>query len=155
MSLAQILKDKYELKEDDLGKALQLQKDLGGDIGRIFVQTGLVTETQLMEALSGYLKIPLFQGEWEEDEEVVQYLSDKLNYEFLIKSNYLPIKIDHDGKKLFAATSDPFNYAVSDYVVQTIGYSLQLFLATEQTIKDLSKHYNYESGKDFISLPLS
>jgi general secretion pathway protein E len=152
MSLVQILKDKYSLKEDDVDKALQLQKDLGGDIGRIFVQTGVITENQLIEALSGYLKIPLFQGGWEEDEEVVSYLNEKLNYEFLVKSNFLPIKIDHDGKKLHVATSDPFNYAISDYVVQTTGYSLQLSLATEQTIKDLSKHYNYESGKDFVSL---
>ncbi|MFA5284177.1 MAG: GspE/PulE family protein [Smithellaceae bacterium] len=152
MSLLKILKDKYELKEDDLDKALQLQKDLGGDIGRILVQTGLITEAQLVEALSGYLKIPLFEGDWEEDEEVQAYLTERLNYDFLVKSNFLPIKIDHEEKKLYAATCDPFNYAVSDYVANNIGYSLKLFLATEQTIKELSKNYNYESVKDFVSL---
>jgi len=52
MSLGQILKDNYGLKEEDLSKALNLQKDLGGDIGHILVQTGTITDSQLAEALS-------------------------------------------------------------------------------------------------------
>jgi general secretion pathway protein E len=152
MSLAQILKDKFSLKEDDLNKALQLQKDLGGDIGRILVQTGLITENQLVEALSAYLEIPVIQGEWEEDEAVVAYLSERLNYDFLIKNNFLPIKIDHEGKKLHAVTNDPLNRMISDYVVRSLGYSPQLFLATEQMIKDASRHYNHDNGQDFVSL---
>ena len=152
MSLGQILKDRYGLKEDDLSKAINLQKDLGGDIGHILVQTGSITEGQLAEALSGYLNLPLFQGEWAEDETLIAYLSERLNYDFLIKNNFLPIKIDHENKTLHALTSDPFNYTVSDYVVRALGYTVQLSLATEQKIKDLSRDHISDNGINFVSL---
>ena len=152
MSLGQILKDSYGLKEEDLSKALNLQKDLGGDIGRILVQTGSITENQLSEALSRYLNIPLFDGEWTEEETLVAYLGEKLNYDFLIRNNFLPVKIDHDNKTLHAITDDPFNYTVFDYVLRSLGYTVQLSLATEQTIKEISRDYLHESGKNFVSL---
>jgi general secretion pathway protein E len=154
MSLGQILKDSYGLKEDDLSKAINLQKDLGGDIGHILVQTGSITEGQLAEALSGYLNLPLFQGEWAEDETLVAYLSERLNYDFLIKNNFLPIKIDHEKKTLHVLTNDPFNYTVSDYVVRALGYTVQLSLATEQKIKDLSRDHISGNGINFVSLTI-
>jgi len=152
MSLEQILRDSYGLKEEDIGEALDLQKDLGGDIGRILVQTGSITENQLAEALSRYLDIPLFSGEWVEDETLAAYLAERLNYDFLIRNNFLPVKIDHDGKTLHAITADPFNYTVSDYVLKSLGYAVQLSLATEQTIKELSRDYLCENVRDFVSL---
>lgn len=154
MSFGQILKDSCGLKEEDLSKALKLQKEVGGDIGHILVQTGSITETQLVEALSGFLNMPLFQGEWEGDETLVAYLNERLSYNFLIKNNFLPISVDHEGKVLHAVTSEPFNYTVSDYVVRSLGYNVQLSLAPEQVIKDLSRPYLPDSGKNFVSLTI-
>ena len=152
MSLGQLLKDSYGLNEEDLNKALLLQKDLGGDIGRILVQTGSITETQLAEALSRYLSLPLFSGEWMEDEELTAWLSERLDYDFLIRNRFLPIKIDHEAKTLHAITDDPFNYTVFDYVLRSLGYTVQLYLAPEQTIKELSKDHLQENVKNFVSL---
>jgi general secretion pathway protein E len=98
MSFGQLLQERYRLKEEDLGKARSLQKELGGDIGQILVQTGSITEGQLVESLSCYLDIPLFQGVPCEDETLVPYLSERLNYDFLIKNKFVPLKIDHDEK---------------------------------------------------------
>jgi len=155
MSLGQILKDNYALKDEDISKALNLQKDLGGDIGRILVQTGSITENQLVEALSQYLDIPLFSGEWVEEESLVSYLCGKLDYNFLIKNHFLPVKIDHDQKTLHAITDDPFNYTITDYVVHELGYNVQLSLATEQTVKEFSKDYVQENAKNFVSLDVA
>jgi general secretion pathway protein E len=154
MPLEEILKDTYGVKEEDLNKVLKLQKELGGHIGQILVQIGSITEGQLLEALSGHLHIPLFRGEWAEDEALTAYLSNKLSYDFLIRNNFLPLKIDHDSKTLNAVTNDPFNYSVSDYVVNTLGYTIRLSLATEQTIKELSKTYLDGQERDFVSLTI-
>lgn len=152
MSLEKILSDSYGLKEDDLDKALNLQKELGGGIGQILVQIGAITEGQLAEVLSGELNIPLFKGEWVEDETLVSYLGERLSYDFLIRSNCLPLKIDHDNKKIHLITHDPFNYAVFDYVFNQTGYSVQLHLATEQAIKDFARNYTSAQEKDYVSL---
>jgi hypothetical protein len=60
------------------------------------IQIGSITENQLVEALSKQFNIPLFNGERVEDEGLIVYLSDKLDHQFLIKNNFLPLKIDHD-----------------------------------------------------------
>ena len=152
MSLEQILKDQFGVKDEELRKAHELQKELGGDIGQILIQIGSITENQLIEALSKQFDIPLFNGERVEDEGLIAYLSDKLNYDFVIKNNFLPLKIDHDNKILHAVTNDPLNYSVFDYVVKALRYSIHLSLAPEQTLKELSRGYFYEQGKDFVSL---
>jgi type II secretory ATPase GspE/PulE/Tfp pilus assembly ATPase PilB-like protein len=152
MLLEQILKDRFGLKEEEIHRALELQKELGGHIGQILIKLGSVTETQLIESLSQQLNIPLFNGEAIEDETLLAYLSDKLNYEFLIRNNFLPIKIDHDRKALHVVTSDPFNYSVCDYIVKALKYNIVLSLAPEQTLKELSKKYSYHQGEDFVSL---
>jgi len=85
MPLEQILKDLFGVKDEELNKAIELQKEVGGHIGQILIQIGSITETQLVEALSKQFNIPLFNGERVEDEGLVAFLSDKLNYEFLIK----------------------------------------------------------------------
>ena len=152
MSLEQILRELFAVKEEELKKAHELQKELGGNIGPILIQIGSITESQLVEALSQQFNIPLFNGERVEDEGFVASLKDKLDYEFLIKNNFLPLKIDHDQKTLDAVTNDPLNFPVFDYVVNALRYNIRLSLAPETTLKELSRGYLHEQGKDFISL---
>jgi general secretion pathway protein E len=62
MTLGQVLKDQFGVKDEDLNKAFELQKEVGGDIGQILIQIGTITENQLIEALSQQFNIPLFNG---------------------------------------------------------------------------------------------
>jgi len=154
MLLGQILKDRFGVKEEDLSKALDLQREFKGRIGELLIQGGSITEGQLMEALSDQLGIPLFDGDWTEDEGLFSYLSERLDYPFLIKNNFYPFKIDHDHKILFGVTNDPLNHLIFDYIGKRLGYHIHLSLAPEQFFKKLSKSYSSLQGKDFVSLSL-
>lgn len=154
MLLGQILKDRFELKEEDLNKALDLQKEIRGRLGQILIQRGSITESQLMEALSHQFGIPLFNGEWTEDDGLFPFLSERLDYHFLIRNNFHPLKIDHDDKTLYAVTNDPLNLLIFDYIGKRLGYNIQLSLAPEQILKRLSRSRSPQQGKDFISLSL-
>ena len=155
MTLGQVLKEHFSVKDEDLNKAFELQKEVGGDIGQILIQIGTITENQLIEALSQQLNIPLFNGGGVEDEGLVAFLGDKLDYDFLIKNNFVPLKIDHDRKTLYAVTNDPLNYSISDYVVKALRYNIHLSLAPESTIKELSKSFpSGQPGSDFVSLTI-
>ncbi|MFA4916758.1 MAG: ATPase, T2SS/T4P/T4SS family [Syntrophales bacterium] len=149
-----ILEDRFGVKEGEFNKAVELQKDLGGHIGQILLHLGSITENQLIEALSQQLNIPLFSGDWEEDDALVTYLNDKLDYGFLIRNNFLPLKIDHENRVLYAVTNDPFKYSISDYVVNATRYNIHLSLATEEIIEELSKSYSSEQGGNFVSLSI-
>ena len=56
--LGEILVQQDLISADDLSKALEEQKRTGRKLGRIFVDNGYVTETQISEALARQLKIP-------------------------------------------------------------------------------------------------
>lgn len=142
----------YELTEADLTQARQLQQDLGGDISRFLVQLGSLTEAQRLEALAAYLHLPRFEGEWTAEEALSAWLGKTLNYDFLLKNAFFPLAVDHEKKTLRAITSDPFNQAMSDYVVKNLGYSVELLLASEKTVADLARSYLDESKQDLVSL---
>nr|CBX27915.1 General secretion pathway protein E [uncultured Desulfobacterium sp.] len=152
MVLTQILKNCCNVTDEDINKALKLRQELGGNVGQILVQIGAITDGQLTEALSKELRIPLYTEEWAEDEVVITYLEEKLSYGFLIKNNCLPVKIDHDNKIIQLVTNNPFNYPVFDYIFNKVGYSVQINLATEQSIKDFARNYISTQDKDFVSL---
>ncbi len=152
MSLTQYLKETYDLTDEDLNQARKLQKDLGGDIGRLLVQLGSLTDAQRLEALSAYLHLPLFEGGWSVEESLAAFLNNHLNYDFLLKNSFLPLAVDHERKTLQAVTCDPFNCAMSDYVVKNLGYSVQLLLAAEKTVADLARSYLDGQERDFVSL---
>jgi len=153
-SLEQILKASYGVTDEDFSRALKLQEDMSGQIGRILVQIGSITDNQLTEALSKSLNIPLFDGKWEEDEGLLSFLSAKLSYDYLLRNNVLPIKIDHDRKVLSVATDDPFNTSISDYIVKNLGYRVSMHLATEETIKDFSRSYTNGQMQEIVSLDI-
>ncbi len=152
MSLGHILQERYGFNDEELQRALKLQQDLGGQIGRILIQIGSITENQLTETLADQLNIPVFTGEWEEDETLVAYLNERLSYDYLIKNNFLPLKLDHVNKIFHAVVSDPFNYEIFDYVLKKTGYAVQISLASEQVIKELTRNYLQVQEKGFVSL---
>ena len=56
--LGEILVQQNLISADDLDKSLEEQKRTGRKLGRIFVDKGYVTETQISEALARQLKVP-------------------------------------------------------------------------------------------------
>jgi len=139
MNLDSFLKDKFKIKEEDFQRAYLLQKDSSFSIGQILVAIGIISEQQLIEALSSYLNIPLLENTDEVDESVKSELNEIININFLIEKKCIPVKFDQDNKTIYIATSDPFNYEIFNYITNTTGYEIKLFLATEETIKYLER----------------
>jgi len=51
-TLLQILESKFEISSEDVESALEFKAEKGGTIGEILVRKKIITETQLLEALS-------------------------------------------------------------------------------------------------------
>ncbi len=152
MRIGQILKESLGLKDDELNRALELQKELGGRIGQVLIQMGAITDTQLIEALSQQMDVPLYDGDRGEDETLTAFLADALDLDFLIRNSFLPFKVDHERKILSVVTNDPLNTSLADYVTKNLKYRIDYALATEQTIKGLSRNFAYKPERDFVSL---
>jgi general secretion pathway protein E len=152
--LGQVLKERCAIKDEDIDKALRIQKEVGGYIGQILIQTGIVNETQLLEALSVQLNLPLFnQEETEIDFEAIHsFFSAQADLKYLLRNDVLPVAVDSERKTLSLATGDPLNTSVLDYLTKTTHYRMQLYLAPESRIKELAKLFLIGDGSNFVSL---
>jgi general secretion pathway protein E len=154
MSLGKILQDRYGFKDEELQKALKLQQEVGGPIGKVLLQMGTITESQWVEALSTQLGLPIFEETAEIDDSIATVLREKVSYDYLLKNLMFPMRIDHENKVISAVTNDPFNHSICDYVVNRTGYSVNLHLASEQIVKDLFKNNVFEQRNDIVSLDI-
>uniref|UniRef100_A0A7V6CED7 Type II/IV secretion system protein n=1 Tax=Thermodesulfobacterium geofontis TaxID=1295609 RepID=A0A7V6CED7_9BACT len=154
MNFEQILKERFQIKEEDLKKAYLLQKESSFSIGQILISLGVLSEEQLVEALSLYLGIPILDNNFEIEEFLKNSLNEKLNIKFLIEKKCIPIKIDSETQTLFIATSDPFNYETFNYITNLTGFKIKLFLTTEEKIKALSKAFIFEDTTEIKSLEI-
>ena len=85
MNFEIILKEKFQIKEEDLKKAYFLQKESSLSIGQILTTLGVLSEEQLIEALSVYLDIPVLENNFEIEESLKNGINEKLNIDFLIE----------------------------------------------------------------------
>lgn len=154
MLLGQYLQELFGLKNAELEKALGIQQQVGDRIGQILIQIGAITETQLIEALSRQLDIPLLDQDKQEavNQDLLSFLNEKLDLDFLVKQNVVPLKIDHATQSLICATNDPLNYSVLDYLVYAVGYRIDLVLATTLLLKELWKPHGDKAGATLVSL---
>ncbi len=154
MRIGEILKLRFGVKDNDIEKALAIQRQIGGYLGQILIQKGIITENQLLSGLSEQLDIPVFDNTdfaWDH-EKLAPLFNGTLSPEFVVKNNYIPIDLDQEDKSITLVTNDPLNSAVEEYVVKTTGYSIKVMLASEQTIKELSRFYEADRGDDYVSL---
>jgi general secretion pathway protein E len=155
MLIGELLKNLYSVRDEDIIKALEIQKEVGGYIGQILIQTGAITESQLINALSEQLKLPIFNNENSMPaEEILSYLKDKLNIDFIVENGFAPVNIDHEKRRLSFITNDPLKNFALEYIVKTIDYDIHIFLATERTVIEASKQFILSPKEDTVSLQI-
>lgn len=152
VSLEQILLERCSIRSESLDKARKLKGEVGGDIGRILVQMGAVTEAQLIEALATGLDLPVFQGEELQDGDLLPSLSSALNLDFLFGNNVFPLNLDQERRVLYVVTPDPFQNGIFAYIAGRTGFKVAPVLAPEGSVKELVRAYRGDAAKDFVSL---
>jgi hypothetical protein len=129
MSFEEFLKEKFRLKDEDLKKALLLQRESSLPLPQILVSLGLVSEEQLIRALAQYLNLSVLEETLPPDEELFRDgFLDGVNLNFLIERKCLPFKVDKTKKVLFVATSNPYSYEAFNYLTNLTGFRIKPLL---------------------------
>ncbi len=136
MKIGEILVQRFGIDPEAVERALRLQKRIGGYLGQILMSEGVITESQLLSALSEQLKLPLFKKEDFSIEfnplEVIERL--ELDSSFLLQNHFVPLALDENKGELILITQDPLNAPVRSYLSQKIPYRIKLYLADEATL---------------------
>lgn len=141
--LGDILVQAGVLSETQLTEALQRQRGAGKRLGEMLISEGIITETRLSEALSTQLKLPMFTlTRFRAMPEAIRSVPRSVSE----RLNLIPLSIA-EGDMLLIAMVDPLDLLAQDEVRMLTGRDLKIGITTATEIKNnLDRLYNLQGN---------
>jgi len=134
--LGELLIERGIINDQQLEKALNLQKEKGGLIGELLVELGFVKEEDIAQALTaqyGFPYLPL--SNYDINPEIINVVPGR------VARQYLLMPVDKIGNNLTLAMSNPLNIQAIEDVELLSGCSVQTFVSTSSDIKKAIEKY--------------
>src|SRR5271166_3331199 len=136
MRLGEILIERKLITQEDLDRALELQKERGDKIGKTLVDMGFIAMRDVLAALSDQLNLPLVSIEGPPP---VSHETETLSPRFLRQFRCMPVgREDHT---ITLAMADPMDVETIATVRNCTGLKVNSALAAEQEILDAIDRY--------------
>jgi len=137
MRLGEMLIARGLISEEDLERALQIQRERGDKIGKILVDLGFVALRDVLAALSEQLGVPLVSVNGPPP---VSPELEGLSPRFMRQCRFIPIA--QEGPTLRIAMADPLDFETVSAVRGFTGLNVETALAAEAEILDaIDKYY--------------
>lgn len=144
--IGQILVEQKLINEEQLSKALGIQKASGKMLGDILVELGYITESQFAQALAARLKVPYVDLK----KASISIEAVKKIPEATAKKNTL-FAFSCNNHRLSVATNDPINFYIMEEVKAIAGMEVYPVLATKASIKEaIEKYYSMQNMSTVI-----
>ncbi len=145
--LVDILINGNLVTRDQLNTALEIQKKVGGSLGRILVWEGFISQKDLMVAMSRQLNIPPIDlSKYKIDKSIVNLIPER------IVKQYSIIPISRIGNVLTVAMADPLNIFAIDDVKSVTNFQIQPIISTEADIKEAIHLYYGMEAQDIAQM---
>jgi type IV pilus assembly protein PilB len=132
------------ITKDQLSKALEEQKDSGGQvrIGTILIKNGLISESDLTSFLSKQYGVPSINlADFEIDPVVIKIIPAE------ISQKYQMIPVNRAGSTLIVAMGDPSNIFAIDDIKFMTGYNVEVVVAAETALRAaIDKYYDQSAS---------
>ncbi|MCM8760878.1 MAG: hypothetical protein NC938_01970 [Candidatus Omnitrophica bacterium] len=134
--LGELLLERGVINEEQLNKALKVQKERGGLIGQVLVMLGYAKEEEIAQALTvqygfPYLPLECYDINVEAMRLVPQNVAEQYNL----------IAIDKMGDLLTIAMSNPLNIQAVEDIEMLSNCKVQVFVSTMTDINNAIKKY--------------
>jgi general secretion pathway protein E len=143
MRLGEILLERRLITQDDLARALELQRERQGEkIGKILVDLGFIAARDVLAALAHQLQLPAvaIDGAPPASPEL-----EVLSAKFLRHSRCIPVAIQENAVTL--AMADPLDFETRATVAASTGLTVLPAIANEQEILDAIDRYYGATAK--------
>ncbi|MFH1622723.1 MAG: hypothetical protein ABIA97_06375 [Candidatus Omnitrophota bacterium] len=135
--LGELLIERRVITKEDLGKALEIQKEKGGLIGEVLVDLELAKEEDIAQALTaqyGFPYLPLVN--YVIEPEVIKTIPKNVCLQYCL------VPIDKIGNNLTLAMSNPLNREALEDIEEITKCTVQIFVSTTTDVRNaLSKYY--------------
>lgn len=140
MRLGEMLIERRQITQEDLDRALEIQRERGDKLGKILVDLGFIAMRDVLAALSEQLRVPLAGLDVPPpDSAEIQGISPR----FMRQCLFLPIAMDDSSVTL--AMADPLDFETISAVRGFCGLKVRTALAAEQEILDAVDKFYGES----------
>jgi general secretion pathway protein E len=129
--LGEILIERRLLTQEDVERALELQRERGDKIGKILVDMGFVAMRDVLSALSEQLQVPVLTID---GPPAISPETESLSPKFLRQFRCLPVAL-HDHT-VTLAMADPLDFETRATVAACTGLTVRPGIAVEQEILD-------------------
>src|SRR5579863_4233579 len=140
MRLGEILIERRLITQEDLDRALELQRDRAANqsdkLGKILVDLGFVAARDVLSALAEQLQVPLLVID---GPPAVSPETETLSPKFLRQFRCLPVAL-HDHT-VTLAMADPLDFETRSNVASCTGLTVRAGIAAEQEILDAIDRY--------------
>jgi len=145
--LGEMLLADQKLTRNDLDRALEVQRSMGGRLGRLIISLGLVSEADVYSALSRQAVLPLVRQEaFPKDKPT----TSRLNTSFLLAHNLLPLgDAEDEGSPPDFASVDPRDPQLQSALRLVFGDVPRIVFGLESEISSqLSEWYLQDASQD-------
>ena len=134
--LGELLLERSVINEEQLNKALRVQKERGGLIGQVLVMLGYAKEEEIAQALTvqygfPYLPLECYEINLDALKLIPQNVSEQYNL----------IAIDRMGDLLTIAMSNPLNVQAVEDIEMISNCKVQVFVSTMTDVNNAIKKY--------------
>jgi general secretion pathway protein E len=143
--LGEILIQRKLLEQDDLERALELQRERGDKLGKILIDLGFIASRDLLSALSEQLGVPLVAVD---QPPPVAPEIDGLSPRFMRQCRFIPIRVE--DSTVAVAMADPLDFETIAAIRSFSGLKVATALAAEQEILDSIDKYYGEPEKQTL-----
>src|SRR6266851_7326 len=140
--LGEMLIERRQIEQEDLDRALEIQKERSDKLGKILVDLGFIAMRDVLAALSEQLGVPLaaLDGPPPSAPEI-----EGLSPRFMRQCQFIPVAVDDSSVTL--AMTDPLDFETISAVHSFCGLRVKTALAGEQEILDAIDRYYGETEK--------
>ncbi len=147
LKLGELLIKQGLITESQLQEAIEAQKQQKGRIGEVLLKLGMITEADLAMALGTQLMIPYASQKTElMKPRLDQNLEQIVPYDFARKHMVLPLSKNMNA--LTCAVFDPLDFLMLDNLSKLTGFDLNLVIGTKTDLTKAINDFYTSQGKD-------
>ncbi len=137
LKLGQLLINNQLITEEQLKKALELQRKESGRLGSNLIKLGYINEEELVSFLSKQYGVPAISlSDYKIDDAITKFIPQE------VAQKYQILPVARVGATLTIAMVDPSNVFAIDDVKFMTGYNVEPVVAAESSIRDsIAEHY--------------
>ncbi|MCZ8519772.1 MULTISPECIES: GspE/PulE family protein [Paenibacillus] len=140
--LGDLLVESGIISEDQLKEALVEQRNTKQKLGDLLITQGYITEQQLIEVLEFQLGIPhVSLHKFQIDPSIAQIIPESM------ARRYQAIPLQKDGSKLMVAMADPLDYFAIEEMRMTTGFRIEPAISSKDELqRAIARHYGLQDS---------